>query len=143
MAYPALFRLLSCLALIIFTIDTTNAREINLDDLGAITGVTSPSVAPDGKSVVIVVSQPDYEANRFEKRLVLVDVASGEARDLTHERPSVSRPRWSPSGEQLAFLAKSDPGEDAQTQVFALPIGGGEARAITDAPRGVSSSGQG
>jgi dipeptidyl aminopeptidase/acylaminoacyl peptidase len=96
-------------------------------------------VAPDGKSVAIVVSSPDYETNQFESRLVLVDIASGEARDLTFERPEVSRPRWSPSGERLAFLAQNDTAEDPQQQVFLLPISGGEARVITAAPRGVSS----
>jgi dipeptidyl aminopeptidase/acylaminoacyl peptidase len=139
MADPTWLRLLSCVFLIFITGEVANAREINLDDLGAISNVSTPRVAPDGKSVAIVVSRPDYESNQFESRLVLVDIASGEARDLTFERPEVSRPRWSPSGERLAFLAQDDTAEDPQQQVFVLPISGGEARVITAAPRGVSS----
>ncbi len=36
--------------------------------------------------------------------LVLVDVATGEAMNLTPSRQDVSQPRWSPTGEVLAFL---------------------------------------
>ena len=45
-------------------------------------------------------------------------------------------PAWSPDGRWLAFL--SDRGDDdAQTQVWAMPAGGGEARVLTSLPGGV------
>jgi len=139
MAHPTWLRLISCLLLIFIVGEPANAREITLDDLGAIINVSNPSVSPDGQTVAIVVAQPDYEENRFENRLVLIDIGTAEARDLTFERPSVSRPRWSPAGEQLAFMAKDEAAEDPQPQVFVLPIGGGEARPVTSAPRGVAA----
>jgi dipeptidyl aminopeptidase/acylaminoacyl peptidase len=115
------------------------ARPFGLADLGSISLVSSPQIAPDGDSVVVVVSRPDYESNTHVSRLVLVDVASGQSRDLTSARPSVHRPRWSPSGEYLAFIANNDTTEDSLAQVFVLPINGGESRVVTSAPRGVAS----
>ncbi|MEM6856461.1 MAG: S9 family peptidase [Pseudomonadota bacterium] len=88
----------------------------------------TPRIAPDGQSVAVIVPKPDYDANLFRARLTLVDVETGDARDLTFARPGVSRPRWSPDGKSIAFIAK---GENGKRQVFALPIAGGEARVIT------------
>ena len=127
------------IVILLVVVSTVEARELTLDDIGGVSTVSSPRVSPDGSSVVIVVSRADYEGNRFENRLVLVDVASGNARDLTFDRPAVARPRWSPSGESLAFIANKDEGEESQRQVYVLPIAGGEAKAVTSAAMGVVS----
>src|SRR6516165_1446029 len=78
-------------------------RRFELDDLGKLVGVSDPQVSPDGKSVVVVVSRPNYEKNRSDKELVMVDVASGKQRVLTFDRAGVGQPRWSPNGDRLAF----------------------------------------
>jgi dipeptidyl aminopeptidase/acylaminoacyl peptidase len=108
-----------------------------LDDLGRLVGVSDPQVAPDGKSVAIVVGRPNYDKNRNDTELVLVDVATGKQRVLTHERESIGQPRWSPEGDRLAFLARAGSGKDARYQIFVLPMNGGEAQRVTNAPTGV------
>jgi dipeptidyl aminopeptidase/acylaminoacyl peptidase len=112
-------------------------RRFELDDLGKLVGVSDPQVSPDGKSVVVVVSRPNYEKNRSDKELVMVDVASGKQRVLTFDRAGVGQPRWSPNGDRLAFLAKTSADKTAKHQVFVLPMNGGEARRVTDAADGV------
>jgi dipeptidyl aminopeptidase/acylaminoacyl peptidase len=82
----------------------------------------------------VVTSQPNYEENRFERTLVLVDIATGEQTELTPHRPRVGQPRWSPSGDYVAF---QDTPEGERPQVFVLPMAGGEARQVTKAERGV------
>ena len=67
----------------------------------------------------------------------MVDIATGKKRVLTYDRPNVSQPRWSPGGDQLAFLSRVGQGKEAVTQVFIMSMLGGEARQITKAPRGV------
>jgi dipeptidyl aminopeptidase/acylaminoacyl peptidase len=52
-----------------------------------------------------VVSRPNLEEDRYDSKLVLVDVATGAQRVLTFDRKDVGSPRWSPSGDRLAFLA--------------------------------------
>ena len=109
-------------------------RTLTVDDLRLEVGVSSPQISPDGHAVVVVTSRPNYEENRFDRTLVLVDVATGGWRDLTPHRPGVGQPRWSPSGSYLAFL---DSGEETKPQVFVLPMAGGEAQQVTKAEQGV------
>ena len=45
---------------------SAQARPLALDDLGDMSQVSSPRIAPDAKSIVVVVSRPNYEKNRFE-----------------------------------------------------------------------------
>jgi dipeptidyl aminopeptidase/acylaminoacyl peptidase len=107
------------------------------DDLGKLVGVTDPQLSPDGRSVAVVLSRPNYDKNRTDAELVLVDVGTGKHRVLTRDREGVGQPRWSPDGDRLAFLARSGAGKEAKTQLFVMPMNGGDARRITDAPEGV------
>ena len=129
--------LIAAWALMLMSGASASARTIGLDDLEALVQVRSPRLSPDGTSIVIVVARPDYEENRFASRLVLVDVGSGAQQQLTHARPSVSSPRWSPTGDRLAFLAEHESDGEKQPQVYILPMSGGEARVVSRAPRGV------
>lgn len=109
-------------------------RALTVDDLRLEVGLSGPELSPDGRWAVVVTRRPDYEENRFTRSLVLVDLTTGERRDLTPQRPGAGQPRWSPSGAALAF---TDRVEEKGPQVFILPMGGGEARQVTDADRGV------
>jgi dipeptidyl aminopeptidase/acylaminoacyl peptidase len=135
-----LFRILAAplLLALLFAAPAASADRITLEDLDRVVGVSSPRIAPDGQSVVVVVTRADLEENRDERQLVLIDVATGARQPLTHDRPGVSRPRWSPDGQYLAFLDKHGE-EEPQSQVMVLPIRGGEARAVTRAPQGVAA----
>jgi dipeptidyl aminopeptidase/acylaminoacyl peptidase len=116
---------------------TKPGKPIASDDLGRLVGVSDPQISPDGKSVAVVVGRPNYDKNRSDTELVLVDVASGKQRVLTRERESVGQPRWSPTGDRLAFLARAGSGKDAHHQVYVLPMDGGDPQRITNAPTGV------
>ncbi|HEX9729693.1 MAG TPA: S9 family peptidase [Gemmatimonadales bacterium] len=113
---------------------TAQQQTFDLDAIRQVVGVSDPAIAPDGKSIVIVVSRPNYEDNTFESELVLVDVASGTRRVLTYGRSGAAQPAWSPSGAHLAFLS---PDEEKRPQIFLMPMAGGDARRITGASRGV------
>ncbi len=110
-------------------------RTLEVDDLRLEVGLTSPVLSPDGRHAVIGTSTPNYEDNRFDQTLVLVEIATGEQRELTPHRPAAGAPRWSPTGEHLAFTDAAEEGE--ARQVFMLPLGPGEAQQVTMAPDGV------
>lgn len=88
--------------------------------------------SPDGSKLAFVVYsyRDDYAPH-----LWLLDVATEQARDLTPAKKSERTPQWSPDGKTLAFLSN----RDGKTQVYIMPIGGGDAAKLTSQKNGVSS----
>lgn len=123
--------------LIILFATTALADRWSPDDRFRLTGVSDPQIAPDGKTVAVVVSRPNVKDNRNETEIVAVDIGTGAQRPLTYERRGVAAPRWSPDGERLAFLANASAERDAKRQIWIMTTRGGDARRITDAPNGV------
>jgi dipeptidyl aminopeptidase/acylaminoacyl peptidase len=117
--------------------DAKPPRRFELNDLGKLVGVSDPQISPDGRSIIVVVGRPNYEKNRHDAHLVLVDVATSKQRVLTHDRRGVGQPRWSRTGDRLAFLATAGSGKEAKRQVFVMPMNGGDPLKITSAPTGV------
>jgi len=112
------------------------ARPMTLDDLASIVRLSEPQMAPDGRRVAVLAGRANLEENRYDVELVLVDAASGASRSLVSGRTGLRAPRFSPSGEHLAFVASDAAGVD---QVFVLPLDGGESRALTRSPTGIDA----
>jgi dipeptidyl aminopeptidase/acylaminoacyl peptidase len=110
-------------------------RRFDLSDLGRIVRVTDPQISPDGRRILILVSRVNYEQDRFDTQLLLLDAPSGAQRVLIQGRGGLGHVRWSPAGDRIAFLAGT--GMVAGRQVFVMTVSGGEARAVTNAPSGV------
>src|SRR5207237_9802140 len=108
-------------------------------DFAKIVSIADPQCSPDGKSIVCVVTRRDMVADKNDRELVHIDIGSGEQCQYTHERRALSMPRFSPSGDRIAFLAAPEPGKDSKdkeekTQIFIMPTAGGEPQKITDSP---------
>src|ERR1700691_4716805 len=116
---------------------TPEARPVQLDDFLKITSVSDPQISPDGKSIAFVVSRPNLDQDRSDRDLLLIDIASGVPRAITHDRKGVGSPRWSPEGDRLAFEAIDTAAKDPKLQLFVLPMTGGEAHRLTDVPNGI------
>ncbi|HEY2820073.1 MAG TPA: prolyl oligopeptidase family serine peptidase [Candidatus Acidoferrum sp.] len=113
------------------------ARTIQLDDMTKITSVSDPQISPDGKAIAFVRSRVNLEQDRADRDLLVIDIASGAPRALTHDRKGVGSPRWSPEGDRLAFEAVDTSAKDPKLQLFVLPMTGGEAHRLTDVPDGI------
>lgn len=108
-----------------------------LEDLRRIVRLSDARIAPDGRRIAVVVGRPNWDENREDVELDLVDAASCAVRPLTWNRRGVASPRWSPRGDALAFLAE-DPATK-KPQIFLLPMAGGDPRRLTDARTGVAT----
>ncbi len=113
------------------------ARKFEMGDLQKIVNVSSPAISPDGKSIVIIVTRVNWDEDRHDSQLVLVDIATGVQRQLTNIRKGLSAPQWSPTGDRLAFLAETGEEKKAAEQIFVLPMNGGDPQRVTSAPLGV------
>jgi dipeptidyl aminopeptidase/acylaminoacyl peptidase len=101
-------------------------HPITFDDMIQMHRVAGPRISPDGKWVVYAVGTPDMNANRNASNLWMVSTAGGAPIQLTQSGHD-SSPVWSPDGKMIAFLSS----RDGNSQVYVLPMEGGEAHAIT------------
>jgi dipeptidyl aminopeptidase/acylaminoacyl peptidase len=114
-------------------------RVVAADDLFRLRFVGDPQISPDGAQVAYVVAWVDpADHTRYRSQLMLApfdgdgsDVASPRA--LTSGRHRDTAPRWSPDGCSLAFVSDRD---QSRSQVFVLPLQGGEPRQLTSLQRG-------
>ena len=114
-----------------------NAATLSENDYQHLVSLNSPAIAPDGKRAVVVISKINWNEDRRDGELVLIDIATHAQRTLTYERKGLSDPTWSPDGTRIAFVANDGDGDDAQSQVFVMPLDGGDARPVTKAKDGV------
>jgi dipeptidyl aminopeptidase/acylaminoacyl peptidase len=125
-------------------------RPFRPDDLYRFRVATDPRLAPDGTRVVFTMQTVAPGKDGYRHALWAVDTdGDGQARQLTIGARHDRHPRFAPDGGSIAFLSdrrlhvEEQPGaSDAKdredgNQVHLLPLDGGEARRITDLPRGV------
>jgi dipeptidyl aminopeptidase/acylaminoacyl peptidase len=105
---------------------------ITFADMIKLHRVSTPEISPDGKHAVYVLTTPDMEANRNASNLWMVATDGGASLQLTQSGRDTS-PVWSQDGKMIAFLSS----RDGESQVYVLPLGGGEAHAWTHVSGGV------
>ncbi len=111
-------------------------RNITETDIYAFQWIADAQMSPDGAHVIYnqVKVTPKHDA--YESTLWMISTAEGGmARKLT-SKVNDSGARWSPDGRKIAFLRAVGEGSAARTQIHVLPLDGGEARELTDLPRG-------
>lgn len=113
-------------------------RVITHADVFSFKRVGDPAISPDGKLAVFSVTEPDYDPAKQSSDLWIVPTdGSAEPRKITFTRGGESGATFSPDGKWLAFSAKRD-GDDA-SQIYLLPLEGGEARRVTSISTGADS----
>jgi len=112
----------------------TAQQRFSLEHLRRIVGVSGVELSPDGRIAVVTVSRPNFENDKYDQELYTVNVATGATHQLTFDRTHVSSPQFSPDGRTLAFLAQDSAD---RSQIWLLPINGGEARRLTSHVTGI------
>lgn len=111
-------------------------RGLAAEDLVALDRVSSPVLAPDGRNVVYALREADVAANEATTSLWMQALdGKAAARRLTAASSSAMAPQFAPDGRALYFLSA----RSGSTQVWRLPLGGGEAEQVTGYPLDVGS----
>ena len=107
------------------------------EDLLRMKSVRTAEISPDGQWIAYTVSVPrepgDAPGGAYDE-LYVASTATGESRPFIVGKVDVLKPQWHPSGKGISFLMRRD---GKTTQVWQIPLNGGEAQQITDSPTSV------
>jgi dipeptidyl aminopeptidase/acylaminoacyl peptidase len=104
-------------------------RTLNADDFFRVQDLSDPQVSPDGLWVAYVVSSNDRESDEERNAIWMVSWDGNQHVQLTSAAADTRKPRWSPDGRFLSFIAK--PAGSDHEQIMLLDRRGGEPRQLT------------
>lgn len=118
-----------CLLLALPVLAEAEARGLDVRDLVRLDRVSSPTLSPDGRTVVFAQRSVDADLKAstalYARSLVTRDLAP--PRRLTPDGWNVSAPTFSLDGATLYFLSAKEGGQ----QLYAMPAEGGTPRPLT------------
>ena len=132
----ALVVLFSCVSLV----QAADKRLITETDLFRFVWVADPQISPDGKQVAFVRVSVNKKKDGYDTAIWTAP-ADGSEPPRAFTSGQDSTPRWSPDGSQLAFNRSLEKdGKPQPSQLWVISLRGGEARALTDLPKGAGAA---
>ncbi len=130
-------RLLLVAAMATFSLPSAAAtRGLAAADLVTLARISEVQLSPDGRSVVYTLRETDLAADRGRSDLWMQGLDAGSVpRRLTSSEENDTAADWAPDGSGVYFLSA----RGGTTQVWYLPVGGGEAMQVTQLPLDVGS----
>jgi dipeptidyl aminopeptidase/acylaminoacyl peptidase len=123
------FLLMLCAAQTICADAPSARRTLTADDFYRVLDVSDPQVSPDGLWVAYVVTANDRYADEARSAIWMVSWDGGQRLALTPAAEGTGKPKWSPDGRFLAFVATAA-GSD-KGQIMLLDRRGGDAQQLT------------
>ena len=130
-------RFLFCLLVWLPAVSQT-PTPIVASDLMKMATTNGIQISPDGSKAVMVVNRKAVKNENeyyYTRHLYLLDLTGkDEPRQLTFGDKTDGQPEWSPDGKHIAFVRT----DTDKSQIWLLPLNGGEAYAITKAEFGAT-----
>lgn len=108
-------------------------RGMTAEDLYQLQFISDPNISPAGNEVAYVVTTVNEE-KEYQAQIWIAGVKE-EPRSFTQGKKLDLSPRWSPTGDQLAFLSN----RNGDKQIWVMSRSGGEARQLTRMYRGIGA----
>jgi Tol biopolymer transport system component len=115
-------------------------RTITETDLLKFVWIADPQISPDGSRIAFVRVDVNEKGDTYD---TAIWIAATDGKEQPRRLTGGTRdntPRWSPDGRRLAFVrAAEKDGKVQPPQIYVMSMLGGEARAITEIPRGAGN----
>ncbi|MFA6233219.1 MAG: S9 family peptidase [Bacteroidota bacterium] len=105
------------------------------EDMYRMGRVSDPRIAPDGESVLYVVTYYSLETNKSNSDIWKVDIEGKSSVQLTTSPGGDSHPRWSPDGTGIAFVSARENG----SQIWMMNPDGTQQRRISNISTGIDA----
>ena len=123
---------------IVYSASAQTKKPIVASDLMKIATANQIQISPDGNRAVMIVTRKAVKNDNeyyYTRHLYLLDLIGNNApTQLTFGDKNDGQPQWSPDGKQLAFVRT----ENEKSQIWLLPLSGGEAHSITKSEYGAN-----
>ncbi|HMJ69449.1 MAG TPA: S9 family peptidase [Cyclobacteriaceae bacterium] len=134
-------RILTVVLFFLVTICFAQTKKgIVASDLMKIATTNNIQISPDGTKAALVVNRKAVKNENeyyYTRHLYVLDLTGKEEpRQLTFGDRTDLSPQWSPDGKQIAFVRT----DGDKSQIWLLPIGGGEAHVLTKAEFGAGNA---
>ncbi|MEO1221323.1 MAG: S9 family peptidase [Pseudomonadota bacterium] len=109
-------------------------------DIFGLSVAADPQISPDGSQIAYVRRANDIMTDRAVPSIWLIDLASGEETPLVTGEGSHVSPRWSPTGDRLAYIS-TESGGGPELHVRWMESGeSANITALAEGPRGIEWS---
>jgi dipeptidyl aminopeptidase/acylaminoacyl peptidase len=130
MLFRVLFRAFApCLLLVASTALAQTPNRLTAADLFDLQYVRAVEISPDGERIVYVRTIHDVMTDKARANLWMIDADGENHRPLLSGRDSYSSPRFSPSGDRLAYVGEDGNGK---AQLFVRWLQTGDTAVVTN-----------
>jgi dipeptidyl aminopeptidase/acylaminoacyl peptidase len=121
------------------------SRDVTVDDYFSLASVSQVALSPNGKHLAYAEARWQNAGNDRKTDLWLIELRSGEVKQLTRDRANDRSLKWAADGATLYFLGnrkhegEKKPPYDGKTQIWKLSLEGGEPADVTRSAEGVDA----
>src|SRR4030095_5304041 len=113
---------------------TAQKRAFAIEDFYKVKSISDVHVAPDGKSVIYLVTTSDLPRAKRSGHIWMMDLDGKNARILTSSEAGEYSPAFSPDGKWISSISA----KDGSAQLYVMSSTGGEAKKLTNISTGVN-----
>ncbi len=107
---------------------TASAELLTPEKLWSLKRISEPSLSPNGKTLLFVISTPCLKENKFRRDLYTIPIDGGEPRRLTYQGENNHNGVWAPDGNKIAFISD----RSGTSQVYVMNLNGGDPKQMTE-----------